>query len=501
MRAIPCVVALLALLGRPAAAAAGVELRPSQITIQAERGDTVTRTIQARISDDIGDLTGQPMELLYDKHARAIPIQLIKVIPTADATNHASPRTVSILIEVSLTGVPAGEYTGDLPFTYKGGEVKLPLKITVRHSWPLPLVVLCLGVLAGVGLSTYRMRGRPRDQVLVRVGIIRAFVQRDRAMSVGILPVYASDGADKAVDNPFKSRIDAALIDVEMSLQSERWDEARVKMDQTDALLRKWVQGRLGWIEQLAYLARLQNRMASKPDSVRYVQAVRGAIDDLCSNAPALDSPKDLRDAAQALTDRVEEYERASGKILALEQLHVSLPVAEQPSWVARTVELRVRLDGMRPDEKAAAVLLADLDKAVQELSSKVQQVVAALPDQRSVEVVRTTVTVTPAEPAPEPVPEAHLDWLPFQPAEAKSRLRWFEVATYAAALILLGGTGFNEVYVKKLTFGAELWSDYFALLIWGFGAEATRDSVTSTLRGWGTPIDGKAADAKPYSA
>ena len=69
------------------------------------------------------------------------------------------------------------------------------------------------------------------------------------------------------------------------------------------------------------------------------------------------------------------------------------------------------------------------------------------------------------------------------------------------AALILLGGTGFNEVYLKKLTFGAELWSDYFALLVWGFGAEATRDSVTSTLRGWGTPVDSKTTDVKPYSA
>ena len=110
-------------------------------------------------------------------------------------------------------------------------------------------------------------------------------------------------------------------------------------------------------------------------------------------------------------------------------------------------------------------------------------------------------IAANPPTPAVEPVPEAHLEWLPFYSGDAKSRLRWFEIATYAAALILLGGTGFNEVYLKKLTFGAELWSDYFALLVWGFGAEATRDSVTSTLRGWGTPVDSKSTDAKPYSA
>ncbi len=504
MRALLFAFALLSVLGVTRAAVAApsapvtIELRPSQITIQAERAETVRRTIQVRISDEISELSGQPLELLFEKHARAIPVHQIKVFQTG-TPSATTPRTLTFTLEISLAGVPAGEYSGDLPFTFKGGELKLPLKVTVRHGWPLPLIVLCLGVGAGVGLSAYRIRGRPRDQVLVRVGNVRAYVQRDRTMSVGILPQYGQDGADKAVSNPFKARLEAALADVEMSLQSERWDEARTKMDQTDALLRKWIQGRLGWIEQLAYLARLKNRMYGKPDNIRYVQVVRGAIDDLAANAPAQESPKELRDAAQQLTDRIEEYERAEGKLLALEKLQVSLPAGDQPGWVARTAELQVRLNTMRPDEKTVGQLLADIDHALLELSTRLQQVVAAAPDQHNFEAVRTVIAANP--PAVEPVPEAHLEWLPFYLGDAKNRLRWFEIATYAAALILLGGTGFNEVYLKKLTFGAELWSDYFALLVWGFGAEATRDSVTSTLRGWGTPVDSKTTDVKPYSA
>lgn len=503
MRLFSCVVALLLALGlsrEAGAAPVAIELRPTQITIQADRDEVVRRTIQARVSDEITELTGQPLELLYEKHSRAIPVQQIRVLP-GSIIGSSAPRIMTFTLELNLSGVPAGEYTGDLPFMYKGGELKLPLKVTVRHGWPLPLIVLCLGVGAGVGLSAYRVRGRPRDQVLVRVGLVRAYIQRDRTMTVGILPEYGRDGADKAVSNSFRARLEAGLADVEMSLQAERWEEARTKMDQTDVMLRKWIQGRLGWIEQLAYLARLQNRMLGKPDNIRYVQVVRGAIDDLAANAPAQESPKELRDAAQQLTDRIEEYERAEGKILALEKLHASLPGPEQPVWVARTAELRVRLNSMRPDEKAVGQLLGELDHSLQDLSVKVQKVVAAAPDMHGMEAVRTVIAANPPTPAVEPVPEAHLEWLPLYPGDAKSRLRWFEIATYAAALILLGGTGFNEVYLKKLTFGAELWSDYFALLVWGFGAEATRDSVTSTLRGWGTPVDSKATDAKPYSA
>lgn len=35
---------------------------------------------------------------------------------------------------------------------------------------------------------------------------------------------------------------------------------------------------------------------------------------------------------------------------------------------------------------------------------------------------------------------------------------------------------------------GANAWGDYFALLVWGFGAEATRAAVTGMVRNWGLP-------------
>jgi hypothetical protein len=39
-------------------------------------------------------------------------------------------------------------------------------------------------------------------------------------------------------------------------------------------------------------------------------------------------------------------------------------------------------------------------------------------------------------------------------------------------------GSGFNQLYVENPTFGANPWKDYFALLAWGFGAEASRESI-----------------------
>ena len=51
---------------------------------------------------------------------------------------------------------------------------------------------------------------------------------------------------------------------------------------------------------------------------------------------------------------------------------------------------------------------------------------------------------------------------------------------------MIFGGIGFNELYVQKATFGAAPWPEYFALLAWGFGTEATRDALIKFAQGFG---------------
>lgn len=72
--------------------------------------------------------------------------------------------------------------------------------------------------------------------------------------------------------------------------------------------------------------------------------------------------------------------------------------------------------------------------------------------------------------------------------SKARLRLRLFTWASYVIALAMLVGAGFGELYVTNETFGANAWDDYFALLAWGFGAEATRATIAEMVRGWGLP-------------
>jgi hypothetical protein len=84
------------------------------------------------------------------------------------------------------------------------------------------------------------------------------------------------------------------------------------------------------------------------------------------------------------------------------------------------------------------------------------------------------------------PAPSAYpLSW-EVQVSVAKKRLKLFKGASYATAIVFLAGAGFSQLYVDNPTFGANPWKDYFALLAWGFGAEASREAVTKVVQGWG---------------
>ena len=57
----------------------------------------------------------------------------------------------------------------------------------------------------------------------------------------------------------------------------------------------------------------------------------------------------------------------------------------------------------------------------------------------------------------------------------------------------LLVQVGYSQLYFDKIVKFksgdmADLWNSYFALLLWGFGSEAGRKSVTDAIRNWGRP-------------
>ena len=454
----------LALLAATVVAQAGITATPSQLAVAGMRGAVETRTLLLRTTDPITGLQAIPLDLARADGNAVLPASAVQATLPADEIAAGGYLTVPVTID--LRGAPSGEFSGELLLSYHGGALTVPVSVTVKDPWPLPLVVLFAGVGLGVVVSAYRGRGRPRDEVLVRVGQLRAQMRSD---------------ADLA--QPFKARIKAHLVDVEAALQAEKWQDAQTAVGQAEAVWVKWRKGRDDWLVQLAYHAKLARRLDDEAD-VPYVQAVRRELEDALRDAPDLEGPDKLRERLDGLAQQVNRYARLQARLDEFNDLRNRLPAGQAESWRLQAQTFQRRLQDLEPgDEAAHQTLQGEIEMAIAELDQLVAQRGEPEMVAKGVRDLGATVFRLLA-----PAPSARPLTVEEQAPGARTRLRLFTLASYTIAVALLAGAGFGELYAANAAFGANAWGDYFALLAWGFGAEATRAAVAQMVRGWGMP-------------
>ena len=526
-------IALAILLFSGPAQAASLDLDPGELTIRVHHGETIARKLHIRTSPDVDALAVEPCELAIDKQPRAYSLPG-KTLAMEETSKTGSSRLWVYPLDLDFRDMPAGEYNGALVFVHAAGSVKVPIKIQVRDRPWLPLAVLCIGILVGVGLSAYRSHGRPRDVLLMRLGFLRSYVQQDPLLRDSIFdaagneatsdpkrsPDNASDGKAAGMaprsrhTHPFRAQLETLLVQVELSLQAEQLETARSHLSQADALFGRYVTARTEWARQLCYLAALRDRVQARAPSGAVVrQALLGRIDDAFSTAPSLEGPGLLATTAQRFVDLLTAYEALCTRLTAFEAQIALFAADTPPRFREQLTALRRRADDNPPTVDALSALQKEADEAiaaVQAAQAAAQAAAAAnagdSPDDGPMrplgEVRGVSLDGAPAGPGIEPVPTVQSMLLSQQaPQQAAQRLQIFLYGSYGVLLVLLAGTGLNEVYGRNFTFGAQPFTDYLTLLLWGFGAEATRDSIVSTLRGLGGERGKDAGAGSPRDA
>ena len=125
---------------------------------------------------------------------------------------------------------------------------------------------------------------------------------------------------------------------------------------------------------------------------------------------------------------------------------------------------------------------LSNLETELKDAAEKLDQ---AIPRGRGTVFAKKLQALTDQSIIDEPPRSRSFDFQKsFQKANLK--LKAFAWSSYTIALLLLIGAGFSELYVENETFGEQAFRDYFALLAWGFGAEASRDAISKAIEGWG---------------
>jgi len=527
--------ALLASLGTmPAIAEGEITLTPTQLTVAGTRGAQVMRTVVLQASTPITGLAVVMMDLAGTDGVSVLPAGAIEATLPADALDPNEPLALPLTFD--LSEVPSGQFTGELLFPYHDGSFNLPMTVTVKDPPVPPLLMLIGGVALGMGVSWYRAQGRPRDEVLVRVGQLRTQVKADKALQQQALPFY--------------ERIDAELVDVEIALQAKKWPEAQQAVDEAETLWLRWRKGRADWLRQLTYYETLLKQLKAAGEALLHIKGLLQSAENAFHALPDLEGPGAFRTSLAAVATKFNTFNDLLTLIQELSQLG-------EP-WQTRAQRFQKRLEALDPGDEAtypgAVTTLkqeieAALDQALQEtLASSMtafQERVAALENTEAaawqekalafqqrvnalqagdregyrallqdvdaaIDDVAALQPVTRGEEIsygiPKGVPGGLIQALAaflLPPAvaeegairaqsweekttQAGKRLRWFTGLSYVVAVLLLAGAGFGELYLAQATFGASPWGDYFALLAWGFGAEATRASITDLVKQWG---------------
>lgn len=454
-------------------------ITPSSLTVVETRClvfklgcNTVQRQLLLQTSEPLSNLQVVSLDLNGNDGASIIPATAIRAKVSVDSVQPNQPL-LTIPVQFDFSQVQSGEYKGDLLVIYNTGQkLTVPVIVRVKDNGLLAWVVLLAGIALGMFMSAYRAEGMARDEVVVQVGRLRTQMLSDSELA-----------------ESFQTKIAASLVDVETAFANKRWEAAQQAVAQAQTVWDKWRKGREDWVAQLKYLSSLKQRLDDGDMDLNapYVQSVRSYLEDRKREIADQESPQKLSESLRDLQQQINRYLEGQARLEEFNRLITELPLDKERFWKLNSQRLQHGLDNLEPKEREAfnnwqLELKTQTDKLVEAIAQQstteshgASEVIAS---RGSIDIITANILA--------PVPSARN--LPKPVQTANIRLRWFTWVSYIITLGLLAGAGFRELYVDKPTFGASIWNDYFALLAWGFGAEATRDAVTKVVRDWKLP-------------
>ncbi len=408
----------------------------------------------------------------------------------------------TMTVTVDLQGAASGSFSGQAFVLYRtpttdGGsllhEAPLGLTVSVKQPGLLPLLVLCAGLLIGGALTFYRTRVLPRDQLLAQLGDVRSRLEAD--------PELAPAGAGAA----FRALADAALEDALTRLRQGATGDAEQAAARASSVVDLWQRQRDNWLTALAQQQELLKALPAQSQTL-FLQAVRQSAADAARAQvlAALDDnlqQKDWRAYVLALQARLQalagykaDFDRLDGRINAASAA-LNLPNVTESVRSAGVPELANVLEALRRLNPVADA--ASYATQHQALVARVAAVEATIPpgvaDGRRGLAQGSAPDGADAGDALLAIFSA-----PLRAADLgknrwpRLRLAIFLILSFVFGWVLLAGAGYNELYLQQATFGANPLGDYLGLFAWGFGAEASRDAITTLVRGWGLPARGE---------
>lgn len=466
----------------------------NQIAISGTRGASVTRQVTLRETTPRGSAsTGihAVSQDLLTANGKILEAERISIDLPSNEVIGGNLLTATVLIK--LHGLAPGIYTGEVLFESNvGTPLSLPLTVNVRYRALGPIIVLILGVAAGLYLSWYQAKGKTRDELTLRVVAVRKEMSQENGPQAG-----------------FHIRIEMWLNKAEAAIRIKEWDVGTPAVEEAEALLRKWHAG--DWQGQIAYLQELgakRIKVAQDKEDTVALQNLQHQVQTALETVDGLETPADLREKTLAIEKTLARFEHVRQQYEAMNQIRTEAPASlddRKEAWRRKLNVLNNQISQCIPESPA----WEQLEKDLQALGEQIQQDIDAAPPEPSSVTLEGTTKRCAAEESTVGIHIIALFATPFRLAQqppdagpftlrhaqkAKSGLIWFALLTNALGGLVLAAMGFSAFYLSNPAFGAQPVTDYLALLAWGLGAETTFSSVVGLLNGWNVPFGKKAS-------
>jgi hypothetical protein len=455
---------LAILVESPTIAQADIIATPKTVTINAVKGESITRTISLRVAQDTKDVKVIALDAFSADNTVVLPAKAIQI--TAPPTQINADRLTTFPVTLNLQSVPSGEFTGEILLTSPGSEKSIPLIVRIKDDWVYPLATLLLGVSLGMAVSAYGSKGKLSDEVIVNLQNLRTQIE-----------------PDKTAARSFWERTDILLTIAHQALDAKQVTTAQTNLDNAKIIWNKWLQQRSNWLLQFDYYDNLCQRLKAddlKQTSTLYLQAIDRDLNQALLGAPDLSTPNDLQKNLTLISEQLNRYISLNAQ---LERLKLSVNTLEGDrlkEWEDKAADFTSQLQTLIPSQ---SVEIQTLQTAINTGIETVRGLgMPVFTESKSLDIEPGLVLEAPAiQSTLPPANFAVRLWTIFASLwlTPKGRLRLFQLSTYLISFTVLAGGGFDRLYASKSTFGANGWSDYFSLLVLGFGAEATRNVVT----------------------
>ncbi len=450
-----------------------LELRvePEKLTIAGTSGEKIRRTLTITVNQAIApDNLEISFRDLYSTDE-------LEVFPAAAQTaniqaDQKSSLEYKIPLEFDLQESSSkGQFSGNMILRYQqqAGEIatviRVPITTKIKSKSIFPFLTILLGTGIGMGLSWYSSKGRLRDEILLRAGRLSTWMEKD--------PQFNQSRG-------FKSQIEYQLNNVKSAVQEERWEDAEADITSAKIIWQKWNKGKTLLLPQLEYARELEQTLAELNPQQPFKGQILYQITEKVEQAPDLDTIEQLRINLSEIASQINSYHQLQNQLEQVENLWHELAQVfpdGAKKWHPKLEDWKQHFAGLTTND--------DLSNLLTELKNAALEINEAIPRGRGNAADQDLPVVTDkliVEDAPTSIV---LD-LNQGVQKANWNLKVFAWLSYVLALILLVGTGFNEMYLKNETFGENPFGDYFSLLAWGFGAEASREAIAKAVEGWG---------------